>query len=67
MWEDNVENVVLGKEPNNILAYDTVLKLYLHIMSMIRGHGVRLDIERKRRIMFRTLGGSYQSITSISM
>ena len=43
-WEDTVANVILGMEPNAPLAYATGLELHHPIMSMLGGHGGRLDI-----------------------
>ena len=45
-WGDNVANVILGTEPNSTLAYAPGLELHDSIMSMIVGHGGRLDINK---------------------
>ena len=34
-WEDTASNVMLGTDPNALLAYDPVLELHHPIMSMI--------------------------------
>ena len=46
MWDDTVTNLILGTEPNYPLAYDPGLELHHPIMSMIGGHGGRLERER---------------------
>ena len=46
--EDNVENVILGKEPNSPLDYAPGLELHHQIMSTFGWNGVRLERERER-------------------
>ena len=38
-WEDTIENITLGVEPNAPLAYTPVLELHHPIMSTIGAHG----------------------------
>ena len=45
-WEDTVENLNLGMEPNAALAYSTGLELHHLIMSMIGGHKGLSERER---------------------
>ena len=47
-WEDTVANVTLGTEPNSHLASAPGLELHHLIMSIIGGHGGRLDIYRDK-------------------
>ena len=42
-WEDTVEDLILGTEHNNPLVYAPVLEHHQPIMSMIGGHGGRLE------------------------
>ena len=44
IWEDTAANLILGSDHNAPLAYAPVLELHHPIMSMIWGHGGRLDI-----------------------
>ena len=43
-WEDTVENVILGTEPNAPIAYAPVLELHQAIMIMLVGNRGRLYI-----------------------
>ena len=47
-WEDTLEDLILGTEPTYHLDYAPRLKLHHLIISMLGGHGGRLDrnIER---------------------
>ena len=51
-WEDTVANVILGMEPNSPLAYAPLLELHHPIMSMLGGHGGRLERERESVCVF---------------
>ena len=42
-WEYTVANLILGTENNYPLAYSTGLELYHPIITMLRGHGGRLE------------------------
>ena len=42
-WEDTVANIIIGTEPNDPLVYAPGLEIYHLIMSMLGGHGDRLE------------------------
>ena len=42
-WEDNLENAILGAEPNAPLDYSLVLEIHHPIISMSGGNGGKLD------------------------
>ena len=47
-WDYTVANVILWTEPNYPFAYDLGLELHHPIMSMLGGHGGRLEREIER-------------------
>ena len=42
-WEDNISHMNLGTDTNSPLAFDLGLELHHPIMSMLGGHGCRLN------------------------
>ena len=47
-WEDIVANLILGTEHNNLLASTPGLEIHHLIMTMLGGHGGRLEREGNR-------------------
>ena len=47
-WEDNISHIILGEEPNALLAYAPGLEHHHPIMSTIGVHRGRLERERDR-------------------
>ena len=50
-WEDTVIKVILGTEPNAPFAYAIGFERHHLIMSMLGGHGGRLDRERDVKVI----------------
>ena len=44
-WDHNVENLILGTETNDLLAYTPGLEPHRLIVSILGGHGERLERE----------------------
>ena len=46
-WEDNIEKITLGTEPNDPLTYDPGLEPHHPVMSTLGAHECQLEIKRE--------------------